>query len=187
MGIWLFVQDCCDSHTFFMVDATRTLLLVSQANGTVQVQTGQNIDFETRNVYNSTLQVSDNRGATWRGYYALPVRDINELPTSVYMTLVNSTSTLYSVPEFLPSDTLVGTLYCRDPDTWQNHTFSLQRLAGAPPPFYISQGTRNNSALLYTNMSLDSSVQGSYYVRITECVCLSGIGRAMCAREKERK
>lgn len=115
-------QDCCDTYRYTMVDASRTFTLQTLANGSVVLATTQNIDFETRSLYNFSVVAEDDRGLAYRGYYPINVRDVNEAPSAVTLIMPNSTSSLYSVPEAMDPNYFVGTLRTVDPDTWQNFT-----------------------------------------------------------------
>jgi hypothetical protein len=72
-------QDCCDTYRYTMVDASRTFTLQTLVNGSVVLATTQNIDFESRSLYNFSVVVEDDRGLAYRGYYPISVRDINEV------------------------------------------------------------------------------------------------------------
>ncbi len=72
-------QDCCDTFRYSMVDSSRTLEMQILPNGSVVVATIQNVDFETRSLFNFSVVVEDDRGLAFRGYYSISVRDINEV------------------------------------------------------------------------------------------------------------
>jgi hypothetical protein len=113
------------------------------------------IDFESQPLYTMLFTVDDDRGPSFQTYVNLAVRDINEAPFDVYLTLPLTLSTLLVVLETAPLNTLVGTLGCQDPDRGQSFRYSLLR-NGPPPPLYVDQAPAVGSpAYLRTNGTLD--------------------------------
>jgi hypothetical protein len=120
-------QDCCDSYRFGLVDDSKTFTLQPGPGGTTQLVTIGNINFEVLSVLTVQFTVDDDRGPSFSTYSNINVRDINEAPTDITLSMPVTRTIILNVDENATINTLVGTFSAKDPDTWQ-----VGRLASLP-------------------------------------------------------
>ena len=164
-GLLLFCQDCCDSYRFALVDDSKTFTLQPGPSGTTQLVTIGNINFEVLSVLTVQFTVDDDRGPSYSTYYNVVVRDINESPTDITLSMPLTLTITLNVNETAAIGTLVGTFSSKDPDTWQSFSYKLLNNGAAPPPFYVDQPVAFGPATLRTNTTLDYDAIAQYSVR----------------------
>ncbi len=160
------MQDCCDTYRFALVDDSKTFTLQPGPGGTTQLITIGNINFEVLSVLTVQFTADDGRGPSYSMYYNIAVRDINESPTDIVLSMPITKTIILNVNENATIGTLVGTFSSRDPDTWQSFSYRLLNNGAAPPPFYVDQPIAFGTAQLRTNKTLDYDETPQYSVRI---------------------
>lgn len=112
-------------------------------------------DFESRSLYFTRVQTTDEVGATYSKLMLLLVNDINEDPYAMY--LANTT-----VDEKLPALSLVSKIITFDEDRMDHHTYSLVEGEGDADNAYFT--IRNDSLL--TNEVLIYEEKQAFNIRI---------------------
>ena len=169
----LFSQDCCDSYRFALVDDSKTFTLQPGPSGTTQLVTIGNINFEVLSVLTVQFTVDDDRGPSYSTYYNVVVRDINESPTDITLSMPVTRTITLNVDETATIGTLVGTFSSKDPDTWQSFSYKVLNNGAAPPPFYVDQPVPFGTAQLRTNQTLDYDATPQYSVSFHFSVCVT--------------
>jgi hypothetical protein len=166
-------QDCCDLYRFALVDDSKTFTLQPGPSGTTQLVTIGNINFEVLSVLTVQFTVDDDRGPSYSTYYNVVVRDINESPTDITLSMPVTRTITLNVDETATIGTLVGTFSSKDPDTWQSFSYKLLNNGAAPPPFYVDQPVPFGTAQLRTNQTLDYDATPQYSVSCHFSVCVT--------------
>ena len=152
-------------YRYAIVDDSKTFTLQAGTGGATLLITTGNVNFESQSVYTVLLTVDDDRGPSYSLYSNIVIRDVNEAPTDIQLSLPLSLSILLNVNEDVPPGTLVGTFSAADPDTWQAHRFRLLPNGNPAPPLSVDQPSANGTAYLRTNHTLDYDAIALYPVR----------------------
>ena len=107
----------------------------------------------------------DGPRSSYSTYYNVVVRDVNESPTDITLSMPLTLTITLNVNETAAIGTLVGTFSSKDPDTWQSFSYKLLNNGAAPPPFYVDQPVAFGPATLRTNTTLDYDAIAQYSVR----------------------
>jgi hypothetical protein len=167
-------QDCCDTYRFGLVDDSKTFTLQPGPGGTTQLVTIGNINFEVLSVLTVQFTVDDDRGPSFSTYSNIMVRDINEAPTDITLSMPVTRTIILNVDENATINTLVGTFSAKDPDTWQSFNYRLLFNGASPPPMYVDQPVAFGVATLRTNATLDYDATPQYTVRWSDnCVVMA--------------
>lgn len=123
------------------------------------LQISTSFDFETQNMFDVCIRVTDQGGLTLDNNFIVTVNDVNEIPTSVSLsnTVVN---------ENQPINTVIGILTATDPDAGTTFTFSLTcAIVGADDSSFNTLGTN-----LRTSETFTFAKKSTYYlcVRVTD-------------------
>ncbi len=112
-------------------------------------------DYEKQSTHVLTLQVTDIGGLTYTEDITIEVIDINEAPDSIFL----DTATVF---ESQPIGTFIGNFSSSDPDTNDEHTYSLSSGPGSIDNryFFVYEGK------LYTNYEFNYSERQSYLIRV---------------------
>lgn len=124
----------------------------------LRLKAGTNLDFETKNSYQVTVEVDDTtigNNPDGSANFTLALNNVNEAPTSLSLSRTN-------INENVPANSTVGTLSSNDPDSGDSFTYSLVSGTGS---------TDNNSFTivnneLHLNVSPDFETKASYSVRL---------------------
>ena len=108
--------DAGDSHTYAVTNDPSGFFEI--VGNEVRVAAGANIDFETDQTHDITIETTDSAGNTYSEVVTLIVNDVNEDPTDI--TLTGS-----SVDENAGAGTTVATLSTADVDAGDTHTYAI--------------------------------------------------------------
>jgi hypothetical protein len=148
-------QDAGASHSFSLVSGTGDGDNSSFEIDGSKLETKASFDFEQKASYSIRVEADDGNGGKLEKMLTVTVDDVNEDPTDI--SLSDST-----VAENEPGGTAVGTLSTTDPDSGDNHTYSL----------FSGAGDADNSAFeidgstLKTKAPLDFEQKPSYSIRV---------------------
>ncbi|MDQ3145887.1 MAG: cadherin domain-containing protein [Actinomycetota bacterium] len=148
-------QDAGASHSFSLVSGTGDGDNSSFEIDGSKLETKASFDFEQKASYSIRVEADDGNGSKLEKMLTVTVDDVNEDPTNIS----RSDST---VAENEPGGTAVGTLSTTDPDSGDNHTYSLFSGAGDADngAFEIDGST------LKTKAPLDFEQKPSYSIRV---------------------
>jgi len=112
--------DIGQSLTYSIINGnTDNAFLIDNENGTLSISNEEAFDFETNPVFNLTIEVQDDGpgNLTAQAEITVNLEDINEIPEieDQYFTL----------EEFSPEGTEVGTVIATDPDNGQSLTYTI--------------------------------------------------------------
>ncbi len=116
----------------------------------------EDFDFETRSTYSIRLATTDNDGLAFSKTFEITVNDINEAPVAILLS--NS-----SIDENSADGTVIGNLSSSDPDTGDNHQYTL--IAGAGDEGNAAFSINDNDQLVASEV-FDFEQQATYSVRI---------------------
>ena len=108
--------DAGDSHTFAITNDPSGFFEI--VGNEVRVAAGANIDFETDQTHDITVQATDSGGNTYSEVITLTVNDVNEAPSDI-------TLTGGAVDEGAAAGTTVATLSTVDADAGDSHTYAI--------------------------------------------------------------
>jgi LPXTG-site transpeptidase (sortase) family protein len=123
------------------------------------LRSSASFDFETQNVFNICIRVTDQGGLFYDENFAINVNDLNEDPTDIGLSA-------NSIAENQPVNTVIGTLSATDPDAGATFTFSLScATAGADDASFNISGTD-----LRSSASFDFETQNVFNIciRVTD-------------------
>ncbi|WP_432471941.1 VCBS domain-containing protein [Amphritea sp. HPY] len=113
-------QDVGEAFTYNLADSSGNFEIVGNQ---IQVKAGANIDFESAELHNVSVEVTDSAGNTYSENFALSVNNLNEGPTDI--TLSGG-----SVDENATGGTVVATLTTADQDAGETFTYNLADSSG---------------------------------------------------------
>ncbi|WP_188885262.1 cadherin domain-containing protein, partial [Amphritea balenae] len=113
-------EDAGETFTYNLTDASGNFEIVGNE---IRVKAGADIDFESAESHNVTVQVEDSAGNTYDEAFDLSVNNLNEGPTDI--TLSGG-----SVDENSAAGTVVATLAAADEDAGETFTYSLTDTSG---------------------------------------------------------
>ena len=109
--------DAGDSHTYAITSDPSGFFEI--VGNEVRVASGANIDFETDQTHDITVEVTDAGGNTYSEVITLTVNDLNDLaPTDIIVTGG-------AVDENETAGTVVATLSASDPESGDTHTYAI--------------------------------------------------------------
>lgn len=149
-------EDFNEIHTFSLVSGAGSidnhLFNISGSN----LRSSAVFDYEgDKNQYSIRIRVTDKDGLSFEKTFIIYVLDVNEPPTDIFID--ND-----QIEENLSPDVLIGTFTTEDPDTGDNHTYSLIEISGsdAHESFYLVDDQ------LFAALSFNYEEKSSYTVRI---------------------
>lgn len=112
-------QEPAQTHIFAITGGNLDGAFAISAGGQLTVASPTALNYETHRIFSLTVQATDNGSpaASDEGMITITLSDVNEAP--------QVTSTAFSVDEYAPNGTLVGTVTMNDPDLGQTHAFSI--------------------------------------------------------------
>jgi hypothetical protein len=146
------------------VDDSKTFTLQAGPGGTTLLVTIGNINFETIPYVTVQFTVDDDRGPSFSPYVNITMRDINEAPDDITLSMPVTRTITLNVDENATIGTLVGTFAAKDVDVGQAHNFKLLWVGLAPPPFAVDQPIPFGQATLRTNTTLNYDAFPQYTV-----------------------
>ncbi|MCE7990431.1 MAG: cadherin repeat domain-containing protein [Roseivirga sp.] len=149
--------DSGDSHTYGFAegvgDDDNTLFTLRNDGELYAIE---NFDFETRQLYNIRLSTTDSEGTVFSKSSEIRITDANEAPGEILLS--NS-----SIDENSADGTVIGNLSSSDPDTGDDHQYTL--IAGAGDEGNIAF-TINAQDQLISSEVFDFEKQAGYSVRV---------------------
>ncbi len=150
-------EDAEDTHTYAFAEGEG-----DDDNAVFTLRNGgelfaiEDFDFETRSTYSIRLATTDNDGLAFSKTFEITVNDINEAPVAILLS--NS-----SIDENSADGTVIGNLSSSDPDTGDNHQYTL--IAGAGDEGNAAFSINDNDQLVAAEV-FDFEQQTTYSVRI---------------------
>ncbi len=112
-------QETTQTHTFTITGGNPSGAFAISPGGQITVATTSALNYETQPTFSLTVQATDNGSPAASGEATITINlsDVNEAP------LVSGAA--FSVDEYSPVGTLVGTVSMSDPDAGQTHAFTI--------------------------------------------------------------
>jgi len=146
--------DSTDTHIFDLAPGQGSMDNTAFSIADTSLKTTRVFDYDVQNIYHIRISADDTRGGVFEKQLTVTViaeGSGNHDPTAINLSQKN-------VPENQPSGTEVGTFESEDPDSGDNHTYTI--VAGDQSSFSVSGNT------LKTDRIFDFETKDTYSIRV---------------------